>query len=1079
MSIGSFSVRNPVLINILMVTLLIFGVFSIQRLPKEQFAEVPFFWVNISVPYPGVSAEDVEKTVTVEIERELAGLDKLKRIQSVSQEGFSLVRVEFDDGISNDKFERLYQEVQTRFSKVSLPDGTLDASVDDFSAADFLPVIEVIMSGEVDFETLNDKAKELEERLRDVDDVSTVEAVGALDRKIRIEADSNKLEALGISINELINAVGSRNVTVPGGNLTTPSREYLLRTVGSVEETGEIGKVIVRTARNSGSGVVAVDDLARVREVYEEEGARARYNGEPSINLKVSKISRGDSLTVTGGVKEEVERFRKEIPDGMSLTIFNDSTVQIRDSIQTLLSNFVLGFLLLVIILFIFIGFRNALITAVGIPVTFALTFLLLDYMGESLNTNTLFGLVLVLGLVVDHAIVIIENSYRLHNEGLSRIDAAIQGTDQVVVPVLAATATTVAAFLPLMILPGTIGKFLRVIPLTVSVALIASTFEAFVFLPVHFAEWSGGSGRRAEKRRARKERRAQRAAAKNAKAARSKAAAPPAPENMATPTTVVAPSTPKKRESSREGRFEQFKAGYRRLLTAVYKRRKLAVAGMLVFMLGTCSLITTVQQDLFSAEDFSLFYVEIEMPPGSPREKTDEVVRAFEDRLVPLVGNGEVTGINSSVGYQGGSAGSTTDNSVAEIIVDLEEKNRGRTRSVTTILQEVEALCSDIPGAEKVRYRKATNGPPTDPPVSYRLRGDNYRSLTESSRAIRERLSRYEELYNITDTVEGGTPELRILVKEREAARYGLDVRTIGSYIRSSFDGITATTIFRENEEIDVVVRFAEGNTRSVARLQEMKIPSPSGTQIPFSSVAIIEESSGLAGINRIDGTREVTINAEAYSEERIRDINSSIESFFDEELSRRYPGVELLVGGEFAEFGKLLTQILRLFLIGVFLIYLILGSQFKSYGQPFLILFSVPFAFTGVILFLVLSGTPFSTTVLYAGVALAGIAVNDSIVLVSFINELRDKSYTIQEAVLSAAQMRLRPIILTTLTTIAGLLPTAIGIGGRSVVWGPMASTIVFGLVFSTLTALIFIPCLYGLFSDLHLTKRHGQIH
>ncbi|MFO7849552.1 MAG: efflux RND transporter permease subunit, partial [Spirochaetia bacterium] len=360
MSIGSFSVRNPVFINILMVIILVLGVFSILRLPKEQFSEVPFFWVNIAVPYPGAAAEDIEETVTVKVEREMEGIDSLKRIQSVTSEGLSLVRVEFDDGISNEKFERLYQEVQTRFSKASLPEGTLDASIDDFSAADFLPVIEVILSGEVDFETLNAQAKELEERIRDVRDVSTVEAVGALDRNIQIEAQSDKLEALGISINEIIDTVSGRNVTIPGGKIVTPTREYLLRTGGSVEKSEEIEKLIVRTSRNttdggaagvsgeaaggSSSGVVKIGDLARVREVYEEEGARARFNGEPSVNLKVSKVSRGDSLAVTDGVKKVVSDFEEELPEGMSIAVFNDSTVQITDSLNTLVSNFLIGF---------------------------------------------------------------------------------------------------------------------------------------------------------------------------------------------------------------------------------------------------------------------------------------------------------------------------------------------------------------------------------------------------------------------------------------------------------------------------------------------------------------------------------------------------------------------------------------------------------------------------------------------------------------------------------------------------------------------------------------------------------------
>ena len=1014
MNIGSFSVRNPVLINILMVTILLLGAFSIQRLPKEQFAEVPFYWANIIVPYPGVAAEDVEETVTVPIENQYSDIDKLKRIQSITSEGLSVVRIEFDDGLSEEEFNRLFQEVQTRFSKVSLPDGTLQEVIDDFSAADFLPVIEVILSGDVDFNTLNEKSQLLYEQLKDVPDVSNIEIVGDRERNISITADSQKLEALGISLDEIIQAVQSRSVTVPGGTLQTSTRDYILRTIGKLSETEEFSNVIVRTSRTGGSGVVKIGDLATVREVYEENGARARYNGKQSINFKISKVSGGNSLTVTGGVKELVEQFKQNLPDEMTVTIFNDSTIQIRDSINTLLTNFLFGFILLVVILLLFIGLRNALITAAGIPVTFALTFLLLEYMGETLNTNTLFGLVLVLGLIVDHAIVIIENSYRLQQEGLSRIDAAIEGTNQVVLPVIAATATTVAAFLPLMILPGTIGKFLRVIPFTVSIALIASTFEALVFLPVHFADWSGKTRKRSRKF------------------------------------------------------FDAFRNRYKLLLTGIFKRRKLTVIVMLITAVVILGLSGTVQQDLFSAEDFTLFYIDIEMPSGSPRDKTDTIVLEYENRLLPLIGNGEILAIDSTIGFAEGSGGNTSAANVAEIIIDLEERDRGRQRSIPAIIREVEKLCEDIPGPESVRYRRATNGPPTDPPVSFRLRGDNYAALIDISLQLQKKLGDYPELYNIRDNIDSGTPELRIRVNEIQAARFGLDTRTIGLYIRSTIDGVTATTVFKENEEIDVIIRYSTGNIDSVYKLQQMKIPTRDGRLIPFNTICSIEESSGIASIKRVDGKREVTISAEAYNEERVRMINGQIRNFYNTSFADGNPTVDFIVGGEFAEFNNLLIQILRIFLIGVFLIYIILGAQFKSYSQPFLILFSVPFAFAGVILFLVVSGTPFSTTVLYAGVALAGIAVNDSIVLISFINELREKNYSTRQAVIDASVTRLRPIILTSLTTIAGLTPTALGIGGESVVWGPMASTIIFGLVFSTITALIFIPCLYGVFDD-----------
>ena len=1023
MNIGKFSVNNSVLINILMIAVLVLGALSLSRLPREQFSEVPFFWVNIAVPYPGVSAEDVEKSVTIKIENEMEGIDKLDEIVSVTQEGLSIVRVEFDSGISNDEFERLFQEVQTRFSKVDLPDGTLKAFIDDFSSSDFLPVIEVILAGNVEYETLNDSARLLRERLLNVPQVADAELVGARDRQIIVGANKEKLEALGISLDEMVRAVSSHNVTIPGGTLQTRSREYLLRTIGEIERIDELERVIVRrsaarsVAAGSGgsqTGVVHVGDVATVEEIYDASGADVRFNMQQAIGLRVTKVTRGNSVAVVNGVKSVVAEFEQSAPEGITINLFGDSTVQIRQSLDVLLNNALLGLVFLVGILLLFIGVRNALIIALGIPVTFAITFVVLELFGETFNTNTLFGLVLVLGLIVDHAIVIIENSYRLNQEGLSRIDAAIKGTNQVVVPVIAATLTTVAAFLPLMILPGTLGRFLRVIPLTVSIALVASTLEAIVFLPVHFAEWSG------------------------------------------------------KLRRQRKNRFERVKLFYSRLIMRVFRRRYLLAAIMLVIMIGTFALVTTLQQDLFSSEDFTLFYIDIELPSGSPKAKTESVVAEYERRIMPLLGQGEIISINSSVGFSSGATGVESKSSIAQIVVDIIEKDEGRTRPIVEIMQEVQTLTAAVPGIENVQFRLAQNGPPVEPPLSFRLFGDSYEQLSTISAEIRQQLAEYPELYNISDNLEVGTPELRIRINQDRAAALGLSTAAIGSFIRTSFDGITATTIFLENEEIDVIVRYAGNQIDSVRQLLQLKIPSPDGRLIPFSTVATVDEGQALAAIRRVDGKREVTVTSEAYDESRVRMINAQVKRMFDSNLQPLYPDVELKVGGEFAEFGNLLTQILRIFLLGVFLIYLILGTQFKSYLQPLLILLTVPFAFVGVILYLFVSGTPFSTTVLYAGVALAGIAVNDSIVLVSYVNDLKRGGKTTAEAVVEGASTRLRPILLTSLTTIASLLPTALGLGGKSVVWGPMASTIIFGLIFSTFTALFFIPSLYGILED-----------
>jgi multidrug efflux pump subunit AcrB len=1009
MTLGSFSVRNGVLINILMVTLLILGVFSLRRLPQEQFAEVPFYWANIAVPFPGVSAEDVEQLVSIPIENEMQGLDDVDEIRSVSSEGLSLVSVRFESDISQERFDKLFQDVRTRFSRVELPDGTFQENISSFSSNDFAPVIEIVLSGNRDYATLVETAESMADEISRVNDVSTVELVGARDRQVAIVVDQRKLDSLGLTLDNVVFALQGRNLNVPGGTVSTTSRDYLVRTVGSLEGVEQFGEVIVRRGR-SGSGIVKIRDIASVESEYEDDGSEARFNGETSVSIRVAKIPRGNAVSIADEVKRISSEWEEKLTDDVKITLLNDSTVQIKASLDVLLNNALFGLLLLVLILFFFVGLRNALMTALGIPLTFAITFMILDLMGETFNSNTLFGLVLVLGLIVDHAIVIIENSFRLQQEGLKRHEAAIQGTDQVVFPVIAATATTVAAFLPLMILPGTIGKFLRVIPLTVSIALAASTFEALVFIPSHYADWPGG------------------------------------------------------KKIRKEGRFfDPFKKGYSRVLAVLYRKKGLAVTAALILMISLLGLTATLNQDLFSAEDYTYFTIDIEMPAGTTIDRTDKVIRQYEELLFPLTGNGEVVAISSTIGFLSSGDGNTSQGNVAQILVDLTEQNEGRIRSISTIMGDIRELTLMVPGPENVFFRKAVNGPPQSPPVSFQLFGDDLEGLQIVSQRIVERLRTYPELLNIEDDFSGGSPELRVVVNEERAAAYGLSVLAVGQYIRAAVDGITATSFVEDNDSIDVVVRYERAGLFRADQLEQLMIPTQAGTKVPFSAVASIREADSLSSIQRVDGKRVVTISSGAYTNETVPDINKDIEALV-QEYAVSYPDQILVVGGEFADFANLIFDILRIFLIGIFLIYLILGTQFKSYTQPFLILFSIPMAFAGIILYLFVSGTPFSTTVLYAGVALAGIAVNDAIVLISFINELRETGKSVSEAVKEAASTRLRPILLTTLTTIAGLLPTAIGIGGVSVVWQPMASTIIFGLFFSTLTALLLIPLLYG---------------
>ncbi len=1011
MTVGNISVKNPVLVNILMITLIVFGFFSFREMPREEFSEVPFFWAVITVPYPGAGAEDVEKQVTIPIEEEMQGLDEIDEIQSVSSAGLSSIQVRFKSSITKSTFDKLYQEVITRFSRADLPEGAEKETIDSFSSNDFNPVIDISVYGDIDYRVLIEVSEKIREKIKTVKDVSDVTMIGGRKRIISITADLEKLKNHSMSITDIVNTLRSSNLNIPAGSIDNGNTEYLVRTGGEAVTPEALGGLVIKKP-SDGKGLLYLRDTADIKDIYENKKSFSRYNGIKSVTLRVTKIPGGNSVAIVNSVKEILSENRKNISPVIKFKLLNDSTIKIKSSLDVLAGNALLGFILLVITLYFFIGLRNSLITAFGIPVTFAITFIILNITGKTFNSNTLFALVLVLGMVVDHSIVIIENCYRLRQEGKTHIQAAVGGTDQVVLPVTAATLTTIAAFVPLMILPGTIGKFLRIIPLTATIALAASTLEALFFLPSHYADWPG-----------------------------------------------------KNTETRKKDNFRIMEK-YSSFIAAVYERRKTAAALFCAVIIIVFSLAGSLKQDLFSAEDYPVFYIDIEMAPGTSAGRTNSLVEEFEKRLIPLAGNGEIVSVSSFIGFLSTERESSEKGNTAQLMVELNRKKAGQGRPVSVIMGEVETITRDIPGAENIYFRKAVNGPPKDPPLNITVTGSSLEGLEKSVLFIRNRLRDYPELVNIEDTLSGGSPELKITVSNERAAGYGLDILYTGNYIRSFIDGIKADTVLIDNKPVDIIVKYSNRLTGADS-IDQMSVPSPfSGKSIPFSAFARITTENSINTIRRIDSKRAASVSSGAYAKEKVPGITEEVIKQAKEEFRVLYPDLEIKSGGEFEEFKDLLKKIARIFLLAVFLVYLILGTQFKSYTQPLLILLSVPAGFAGIILYLLLSGTPFSTTVMYGGVALAGIAVNDSIVLVSFINILRGKGESVRDAVIKASETRIRPILLTSATTIAGLLPTAAGLGGKSVIWQPMANTIIFGLVFSTASALVLLPALYSIF-------------
>ena len=759
-----------------------------------------------------------------------------------------------------------------------------------------------------------------------------------------------------------------------------------------------------------------------------------RFNGRQAISLFISKSSNGNSIEVVDAAKKIIEEFSSTYKGEVTFDISGDTTIQIRDTMKKLGSNALFGILCVVLVLYFFLGFRNSMTIAIGIPMTFAITFVFMYYTGQSLNSNTLFALVMVLGMIVDHAIVMIENIYRYRQNGLEIKKAAEIGTNEVVWPVIASAATTIAAFLPLILLPGIMGKFMRIIPLIVCMTLAISIFVALFYIPQM--------------------------------------------------VTVM-------RSSVRENHsfLDKMQNRFGIIIRTMYRHRYITLAvSLLIVILGFVGL-SKAKMELFGAEALSQFTIDITLPRGSNREAVNRIAGKFEDRLLPLLGTKEYVAVNTTVGFMITETDWITEDNVAQINVLLKENSQGRIRPVATIMEEVRKECDGIAGAEEVKFQMIKDGPPVDKPVSIKILGKDLKMMNEVSRLLQSKLTTYAGIFNITDNFEDNSPELRVRVNERLAGEYGLSVAQIGMYLRGGVDGIKAATYFDKDDEIDVIVKFDEASKNRVEQFRTLKFPSPGGKLIPFSAICTLEEGNGIAQIRRYNRSREITVTADAQDkmvaqqlmakasakpgkQSKKTAIIESIESYYKREIASRFPGVVLNMEGEFAEFNRLITDVLSLLFIGVFAIYMILGAQFKSYVQPLIILFTVPFALVGVVLYLLISGTPLSLIVMYALVALVGVSVNASIVLISFVNHRRRvEGMSTEDAVVDAAVVRMRPIMLTTFTTMMGLAPMALGIGGKSQIWGPMASTMVVGLIVGVIGTFVVIPCVYGLFDDILL--------
>ena len=1007
-----YFVRNSVFVNLLMMVILVAGGLIYLSITREIFPEFSLDSISVRTVYPGVSPQEVEKLITIKIEDEIADIDGVDNIYSESQEGLSLITVELSDYTD---LNRILNDISSAIDRTEdLPEDAEDPVVSEIKNA--FPIITVSVSGDLPELTMKEIAEDVRDNLRQIPGVAQVYLSGAREREIWVEVDPRRLEQYQLSLEEIKRALEAQNLNLPGGTIKTDRGEFLLRTVGEILEARELETVILRS--DPQGNVLSLSQVAHVRDHFEDPVTLGRFNGRPAMNLSVSKEKRGDAIAISKAAHQFVAQYENRLPPGVSLGAFNDTSVYIKNRLNTLKRNGLAGFALVLAILCIFFNFRVAGMTALGIPVSFAGALLLMRGFGISLNMVSMFSLILVLGIIVDDAIVVSENTYRYMEQGIAPQEAAILGTQQVLAPVVATVVTTIAAFLPLLLMAGTMGKFMSVIPKVVTFALIASLMEALVILPSHLSDWSSKKHRKAGTHRS-------------------------------------------------ERWFNALRAHYVRFLAFSLRWKYVSlVASLGITAVVVTFALTRIPFTLFHEFESTQFFINVETPVTSKIEDTRDVIVRIEKVLMETLPPTELKTVASNTGLifldinrivQGSNGG--------QIIVELTEADK-RNRSSNEIINELRKRTAGIPGATKIQYMKPQAGP-GGPAIEIRAVGDEFSILQEIAEKVKGYLTTFPAAKDIRDDFLPGKKELRIVARP-EARSLGLDVASIARQVRSSFYGAESSKILRSDEDIPIVVKYPESFRDRPSRVEDLVLTTPDGEKVYFSEVAELTEAPGSSKIIRSDQKRSITVLADVDEKEgNTLQITSQVRKRFAD-LQARYPGYKLEFKGERQELEQSMQDLLKSFAVAVLLIYLILGALFKSYIQPLVVMLAIPFAANGVVLGHAVMGLSLGLLSLMGMVALAGVVVNDSLLLISFVNELRREGTPLVQALLRSGQLRLRPILLTTLTTAAGLSPLGFFASGQAKFLSPMAISIIFGLTVSTVLTLIIIPCSYAIVEE-----------
>lgn len=1018
----AFMAGHSVAANLIMAMCLIGGFMALRNVRQEVFPEISQDTVTVSVVYPGASPEEVEQGVVAVVEEAVRGLDGVKEISSTASEGHGEVVVEI---LLGEDLQQLARDVQAEVDRIrTFPDDAEEPSVSVTSRRN--GVLTLVIHGNVDDRVLKEIGEDARDELLQDPEITQVDVSGLPPPEISVEISDDNLRRYGLTLSEVAERIAAEAIDVPAGGLDTVAGEILVRVTERRDYGREFGELPIVTT--SDGSQVRLRDIATITDAFEDADRYSRFNGEPAVMLDVYRVGDETPISVSDAVRSHMRDIREDLPPGVNVDIRNDRSEVYRQRVELLLRNGAIGLVLVLLVLGVFLEARLAFWVMMGIPISFLGSFLILPLTGVSINMISLFAFIIALGIVVDDAIVVGENIYHYHQEGLPFLAAARKGAREVAMPVTFSILTNIVTFLPIYFIPGFMGKVFKMIPVVVCIVFLLSLFESLFVLPAHLGHRKEGKSRRGLF------------------------------------------SWLHRRQQGFSHRFRNWvRNGYGPFLGGVLRHRyvTIALSATILLLAVSYAMSGRMGMESFPTVESDSAVAMLVLPYGTAVENTDAIARRLEAtarELIEDIGHPELSeGIITDIGQSGGhSARVRVELAAAEI--------RDKIIGTTEFTNRWRELTGDVAGVKSLRFIDDFGGPGSwGRPIEVELSHRNVDVLEQASRELAAVLETYPRVKDVDDGFQQGKPQLDFTMKA-EGKSLGLTARAIAGQVRSSLYGAEALRQQRGRDEIKVMVRRPESERSSEATIEDFLVRTPTGLDVPLREVAQLRRGRAYTSINRRNGRRVMSPSADITPRSKAGEVLADMTEGVLPELTRKYPGLTYSFEGHQADMRESIGSLKVTFTLALLAIYGLLAVPFRSYLQPLIVMISIPFGIVGAVLGHLIMGYDLSVISMFGIVALSGVVVNDSLVMIDFANRLRREhpQWRVREAIQQAAIQRFRPILLTTLTTFGGLAPMIFETSRQARFLIPMALSLGYGILFATGITLVLVPSLYVAIED-----------